>query len=205
MTFNEMVAVLQDLLGIANAEQTVIEQAVNAGKDRYVHAVKWPHLESSEVQAFASGTRVFSAPDACESIVGVEDASGNRVTKVERDSWDEIFRPDTSTAAAPTHYSEQGTDPNAIHQFQVWPNPSALSTGKIRFQVRVPDLTSTTGTYDHVPEAHHFAILKAAETEFFQRQGQNSKSALAEQQFQIIVQQLAGDLAMPVLDDGSEK
>lgn len=205
MTFNEMVAVIQDHLGISGGETTVTEQAVNAGKDRYVNAAKWPHLESSEVQAFASGVRVFSAPDACESIVGIEDASGSRITKVERDSWDELFRSDTSTATAPTHYSEQGTDPNAIHQFQVWPNPSALSTGKIRYLVRVPDLTSTDGTYDHIPEAHHFAIIKAAETKFYQRQGQNSKSALAEQQFQVIIQQLAGDLAMPVLDDGSEK
>lgn len=205
MTFNEMVAVLQDHLGIPDAEQTVIEQAVNAGKDRYVKVAKWPHLESSEAQAFSTDTRVYSAPALCESIVGIEDASGNRVVKQERDTWDTLFRPDTSTATTPSNYAEQGTDPNTIHQFQVWPTPAALSTGVIRYMVRVPSLTSTTGTYDHIPESHHFAIVKAAETEFFQRQGQNSKSALAEQQFNVIVQQLAGDLAMPVLDDGSEK
>lgn len=205
MTFNEMVVAIQDLLGISGGETTKAERMVNQGKDRYVNAAKWPHLESSASQAFATSTRTYAAPALCESIVGIEDANGDRVLKQERDTYDEIYRSDTSSAAAPSVYIEEGTDPNAIHQFHVWPNPTALSTGKIRFLVRVPALTSTTGTYDHIPEAHHFAILKGAEVEFFEGEGHDNRAALAEQQFNNMVRQLAGDLVMPILSDGSEK
>lgn len=205
MTFNEMVVAIQDHLGISGGETVLSERLVNQGKDRYVHAAKWPHLETNTTQLFTTSTRAYAAPSNCESIVSVEDASGNRLLKQERSTYDELHRSDASSAAAPTTYAEEGTDVNAIHQFHVWPNPSAGSSGKIRFLVRVPDLTSTIGTYDHVPEAHHFAILKGAEVEFHQRQGQMNKAALAEQQFNIMIRQLAGELAMPIIQDGSEK
>lgn len=205
MTFNEMVVAVQDHLGISGGQTTLVEQKLNAGKDRYVHAAKWPHLESSDTQLFSTDIREYAAPVLCESIVGIEDATGNRVVRQERDTYDELYRPDTSTATEPSVYTEEGSDVDAIHQFHVWPKPSGNSSGKIRYLVRVPDLTSTVGTYDHVPEAHHFVILKAAEVEFHKWEGQMDKAALAEQQFRDMVRQLAGELAMPIVQDGSEK
>lgn len=204
MTFNEMVVALQDHLGIAG-ETTMIERMVNQGKDRYVHAGKWDHLESSAAQLWTTGIRNYAAPALAESIVALEDASGNRLMRHERSTYDELYRPSASTAAAPSIYSEEGTDPDSIRQFQVWPEPSGNTTGTTRFLVRVPGLTSTTGTYDHIPEAHHFAIVKAAEVEFHQREKDVSAAALAEQQFNTMIQQLSGVLVAPVFQEGSEK
>ncbi len=204
MTFNEMVVALQDHLG-ATGEVTMIERMVNQGKDRYVHAQKWPHLESSDTQLFTTGVRTYAAPDLAQSIVGIENASGIPVKKQERDTYDELYRPSTATAVEPSMYAEEGTDVDAIHQFHVWPDPSTDTAGTIRFMVRVPDLTSGGGTYDHIPEEHHFAVLKAAETEFHEQQGQEQKAALAEAKFTGMINQLAGAHVAPVLADGSEK
>lgn len=204
MTFNEMVVALQDHLGIT-AETTLVERFVNQGKDRYVHAAKWPHLESSVVQSWTTNDRAYAAPALCESIVALEDADGNRVIRQERDTYDELYRADTSGAAAPSVYTEEGTDEDTIHQFHVWPKPSGNTSGTVRFLVRVPDLTSTTGTYDHIPEAHHFTILKAAEVEFHLFEGQMNKAALSEQQFTNMIRQISGTLIAPVFEEGGEK
>ena len=204
MTFNAMVVALQDLLG-ATGETTMIERMVNQGKDRYVHAAKWPHLESSVDLSFTTDQRIYAAPDLAQSIVGIEDASGNRLLRQERDTYDELYRPSTAAATEPSMYTEEGADVDAIHQFHVWPKPSSDTTGKIRFLVRVPDLTGTTGTYDHIPEEHHFVILKGAEVEFREQQEQDTLAALAEAQFIGMINQLVGAHAGPVLADGSEK
>ena len=204
MTFNAMVVALQDHLGITG-ETTLVERLVNQGKDRYVHAGKWPHLESSDTQFWTTDRRTYAAPVLCESIVALEDASGNRVLRQERDTYDELFRRSTAAATEPSMYTEEGADVNALHQFHVWPKPSTNSTGKIRFLVRVPDLTGTTGTYDHIPEEHHFVILKGAEVEFHNQQQQENLAAVAEAQFIGMINQLAGAHAALVLADGSEK
>ena len=143
MTFNAMVVALQDLLG-ATGETTMIERMVNQGKDRYVHAAKWPHLESSVDLSFTTDQRIYAAPALAQSIVGIEDADGNRLLRQERDTYDELYRASTAAATEPSMYTEEGADVDALHQFHVWPKPSANSTGKIRFLVRVPDLSSTT-------------------------------------------------------------
>lgn len=204
MNFNEMVVALQDHLG-ATGEVTMIERMVNQGKDRYVHAHKWPHLESSDDQLFTTGVRAYAAPDLAESIVGIENASGITVKKQERDTYDELYRPSAATAVEPSIYVEEGADLNAIHRFHVYPGPSTDTTGTIRFMVRVPDLTSGGGTYDHIPEGHHFAIVKAAEVEFHQQQSQDQRAALSEAQFTGMINQLAGAHVAPLLTDGSEK
>ena len=204
MTFNAMVVALQDLLG-ATGETTMIERMVNHGKDRYVHAAKWSHLESSADLSFTTNQRIYAAPDLAQSIVGIEDTNGNPLKRQERDTYDELFRPSTAAATEPSMYTEEGADVNALHQFHVWPKPSANSTGKIRFLVRVPDLTGTTGTYDHIPEEHHFVILKGAEVEFHNQQQQENLAAVAEAQFIGMINQLAGAHVGPVLADGSEK
>ena len=204
MTFNEMVVALQDHLGITG-ETTLVERLINQGKDRYVHAGKWPHLESSDTQFWTTDRRAYAAPVLCESLVALEDSSGNRVLRQERDTYDELYRADASDAVEPSVYTEEGTDTDAIHQFHVWPKPSSDTEGKVRFLVRVPDLTSTTGTFDHIPEAHHFAILKAAEIEFHEFEGQMDKAVLSEQQFIGMIRQLSGQLIAPVFEEGGGK
>ena len=101
MTFNAMVVALQDLLG-ATGETTMIERMVNQGKDRYVHAAKWSHLESSADLSFTTDQRIYAAPALAQSIVGIEDADGKRVVRQERDTYDELYRPSTATGAAPS-------------------------------------------------------------------------------------------------------
>jgi len=169
MTFGDMLQALYDRLGLTG-ETDLAVRLINNGKDRYETARKWPFLETSTTQLFTSGTRTYLAPSNCRHILSIEGPSGLPLdSEVERETYDALYRADTSTATVPTVYREQGTrQTDGSIYFQVWPNPSTNTSGTIRFLQHVPDLSSadTASSYYAIPSAHHFAILEFAEASF---------------------------------------
>ena len=211
MTVSEMIVAVADLLGLSGSltstDAARLARLVNQGKDRVVGAAKWPWLETVTTQLFTSGTRLYTPIVLMESITAVEDSSGNRVIKVERDTYDEIFRPSTATAAAPTNYVFQGASTMGTHAIHVWPQPSANSSGLLRYIARVADVAvaGSTGSFEHIPTGLHHAVVAAAKAEFYKQDGNVQLSQASEQQYGDAMSTYLGKTVMPVARDGGEK
>ena len=204
----EMLLELTDMLGITGTLQSATEarlyRAINRGKDRLVAAYKWPWLETSTQQLFTSGTRVYNLTTHARSIVSLHGSTGFPVRKVERDTFDELHDASTSTAVSPTVYREQGHSSGGAIEVKVWPNPSANSTGTLRYIANVADTTGSN-SWDRVPSSHHKAVLAAAEVEYYRQEGMTDKATLAEAKYRDEVDRLLGRTAGPVIRDGSEQ
>ena len=208
MNAAEMLLELTDRLGITGTIQTAtsdrLYRAINRGKDRLVAAYKWPWLETSTSQLFTSGTRTYNLTTEAKSIVSIEGSTGFPVRKVERDTYDEIHRSDTSTAGLPTVYTQQGYSSGGRIEINVWPNPSANSTGTLRYIGTVLDTTGSN-SWNFVPPTHHKAILAAAEAEYCSKYGLDGKVQMTEAKYQDEVQRILGWNVGPVARDGSEQ
>ena len=211
MTVSEMIVAVADLLGLSGSLSSTdaarLSRLVNQSKDRVVGAAKWPWLETVTTQLFTSGTRTYTPPVLMNSITAVEDSSGNRVIKVDRDTYDEIFRPSTATAAAPSNYTLQGMSTMGTHAFHVWPQPSANSSGLLRYIARVADVAvaGSTGSFEHIPTGLHHAVVAAAKAEFYKQDGNTNLSQLSEQQYADAMSTYLGKTVMPIAHDGAEK
>lgn len=211
MTVQEMVQQLVDRIGLTGtpAGTTInrLTRAVNLGKDRLVAAHKWPWLETSTSQLFTSGTRTYNLVTEAQSVVSLEQSAGFPVRKVERDTFDEIHRLSTATAAAPSVYTEQGRSSGGRIEVQVWPTPASNTTGRLRYLVTVSDIDSTgsTGSYTRIPVTHHKAIVEAALCEYYKQQGMESRAGMANQQFMAELELLGVRTVSPVIRDGSEQ
>lgn len=211
MTVQEMVQQLVDRLGLTGTVQgaTVnrLTRAVNLGKDRLIAAHKWPWLETSTSQLFTSGLRTYNLATEAQSVVSLEQSGGVPVRKIDRDAYDEMHRPSTSTAAGPTVYAEQGRSTGGRIELSVWPTPSANSTGRLRYLTTVPDITSagSAGSFERIPTNHHKAIVEAALVEYYKQQGVDQRAMMANQQFMTELELLGVRVLSPVLRDGSEQ
>ena len=211
MTVSEMITSVADLLGLSGSltstDAARLARCVNLGKDRVVGAAKWHWLETVTTQLFTSGTRTYTPPVLMNSITALEDASGNRVIKVERDTYDEIFRPSTATAAAPSNYTLQGVSTTGTHAFSVWPQPSANSSGLLRYNARVPDVAvaGSAGSYEHIPTGLHMAVVAAAKAEAYKQDFNVALAQLAEAEYQDAIGGYLGKTLSPQAQDGAEK
>ena len=211
MTVSEMIVAVADLLGLSGSltstDAARLARHVNQGKDRVVGATKWPWLETVTTQLFTSGTRLYTPPVLMNAITAIEDSDGNRVIKVERDTYDELFRPSTATATTPSDYALQGVSTTGTHAFHVWPQPSANSSGLLRYLARVPDVAvaGSTGSYEHIPIGLHNAVVMAAKVEFYRQDHDPALAQLAEAEFQSVLGQDLGKTVSPVAYDGGEK
>lgn len=204
MTFLEMKTALYDRLGLTG-ETALVERLVNEGKDMYVTARKWGHLESSTTQLWTSGTRAYTAIGAVDHITALEGSTGQEVNgDIHMDTYKALYRPDTSTAKTPTVYVEEGATIGAAKNFNVWPSPSENSSGTMRFLVRVPDLAtaSDSSPFDHIPSNHHFVILGAAEILFAEYEN-DQQAVLLRSQWEQDITRLAGETPKEVLRDGT--
>jgi hypothetical protein len=211
MTVSEMVQQLIDRLGITGTVQgaTVnrLTRAVNLGKDRLVGAYKWPWLETSTQFLFTSGTRTYNLVTEAHSIISLENGTASQVRKVDRDTYDELYRPSLSTATHPSVYVQQGWSSGGRMEIHIWPSPSANNTGTLRYVTSVPDIdsASSTSSFQRIPSGHHKALVEAALAEYYAQQGLDSRWQIANQQFADEVDRLSGRVQSPVIKDGSEK
>ena len=211
MTVSEMIVSLGDLLGLSGSltstDAARLARLVNLGKDRVVGAAKWPWLETVTTQLFTSGTRTYTPPVLMNSITALEDSSGNRIIRVERDTYDEIFRPSTSTATAPSNYTVQGFSTAGTAAFSVWPQPASNTSGLLRYIARVGDVAvaGSAVAYDHIPTGLHHAVVFAAEAEFFKQDNNAQMQQFAEAQYQEAMNAYLGKTVTPVAQDGGEK
>ena len=211
MTFAEMVTRLQDHLGLtgtlATGTRNRLDRLVNDGKDRVVSAYKWHWLETSATQLFTSGTRAYQVTTACVEIVSLEDFSGNAIRKVERDTYDEMHRPSTSTGAAPSVYTVQGWQASGAQSIHVWPNPSGNTAGTLRYIPKIASLSSANDTlsYDYMPSTFHFAVVQAAECEYYRQEGKLDRIGIAEQVLEGELNRLSGVVEAPVQRSGAEQ
>ena len=207
MTFGEMRQALWDRLGIT-AEQTLVQRLLNEAKDRYVTAYKWPHLETSEAVTFTSGTRVIPLNTGIGSIIGLYDFIGTMIDgRVARETYDELYRADTSTATAPTVYCEQGSiSTTKAIEVHIWPSPSATTAGTVRGLKRVSDLTTTdtSGTFDFIPTAHHFVLVDMAEQSFHEWEGEESLAQFAMARVEGGLNKLISLFQAPLGEDSTE-
>jgi hypothetical protein len=210
MTFAEMITRLQDRLGLTSAldsgTRNRLDRVLNDGKDRVVAAFKWHWLETSATQLFTSGTRNYQMTTACIEVISLEDFSGNAIRKVERDTYDEMHRPSTATGT-PTVYTLQGWQASGAQSLHVYPSPSANTSGTLRYIPRISSLTSANDTlsFDYMPITHHFAVVKAAEVEFYRQEGQADMAQTAEAQLQDEINRLAAGVQSPVQRSGAEQ
>lgn len=210
MTFAEMITRLQDRLGLTStldsSTRNRLDRIVNDGKDRVVAAFKWHWLETSATQLFTSGTRNYQVTTACLEVISLEDFSGNAIRKVERDTYDEMHRPSTSTGV-PTVYTLQGWQASGAQSLHVWPNPSANTAGTLRYVPKIASLSSANDTlsFDYMPVTHHFAVVKAAEVEFYRQEGQSDMVQTANEELADEINRLAGGIEAPVQRSGAEQ
>ena len=211
MTVSEMILAVADLMGLSGSltstDATRLTRFVNLGKDRVVGTAKWAWLETSTTQLFTSGTRVYTPLVLMNSVTGIQDASGNRIIKVERDTYDELYNADTSTAPAPSNYTVKGFSTAGTHSIHVWPEPSANSSGILRYIARVPDVAvaGSTGSYDHIPTGLHHAVVVAAKGEFYKQEQNVALAQLSEAEYQDAINGYMGKTLSPLAYDGAEK
>lgn len=211
MTFAEMITRLQDRLGLTStldaSTRNRLDRLLNDAKDRVVGAFKWHWLETSATQLFTSGTRNYQVTTACLEVISVEDFSGNAVRRVERMTYDEMYRPSTSTGAVPLCYSVQGFQASGAQSLHVWPNPSGNTAGTLRYVPKIASLSSAndTNSFDYMPVTHHFAVMKAAEVEFYRQEGQTEMSQTANAELQDEINRLAGGIESPMQKSGAEQ
>jgi hypothetical protein len=188
MTFLEMKQALYDLLGITS-ETTMIARLINESKDEFVSAKKWWWRETTATQSFITTGKTYVTAAEVGEILEIDDGDGIPLEKVHKQTYIDLYRGDTSTAAKPSVYTIDGTSTPGALTFSVWPVPAAISTGTRRYLRNIPDLTLDTESLQHVPTTHHFAIIKGAEARY--REWENDQSApVLRQEFQQSIDKL---------------
>lgn len=211
MTVGEMADALFSKMGILPANATAtrttdVFRILNLAKDKFVEQNKWSFLESSENQLWTTSQRIYGMGANVSHVVSLEQADGTPLEPTERDTFDELYRGASDTASAPTRYAEQGTDGDGLIQVTVWPDPQSNTTGTRRFSVRVPDIlnAASTGTFAHIPENHHHAILAIAEAEWARYEDAQEIQVIDENADQTSAQ-LAGAHTSPLTHDGTDQ
>lgn len=194
MTLSEHVVALQDFFGKTEKEAMFIRM-VNEAKDRYSDAEKWPHLIDATAIGFETDRKV-SLSSAVRTIVSIEDANGRPVTEVERRLYNDIYKQSTATATTPTKYAKIGNVSAVGVSIELWPTPSALSTGTVHGQKQIPDIAAdgSTGKFNYVPDEHSPAIQEAAKALYHEQQKEWEHAKTSWSIFQQLIQRWIGKL-----------
>lgn len=203
MNFGEMKQAVFDMLGVTG-EVTMVERFINSSKDRYVEYSKWPHLEVEEDLALTTGVREYTLGTTMGHVLAMFTSAGAEIHgDVHRLTYNELYRGDTSTAANPELYIEQGTNTAGRIKIHTWKTVSEASTAKVRGLVRVPDIASASASvFQHIPVTHHFVVVELAQAEF--REWEESEQAPAMRaKAERSLAKLAGETPRETLTEGA--
>lgn len=168
MTFGQIKQALLDRLGnqefseLASTTVTV-ERIVNEATQKIASAKKWIWLEDAQKSiAMVGGTKSYFIDDTISDLLELIDANGAPLSEVARDTFEDLYRADTSTAANPTRYTVDGMAGTTRKiGITVWPTPSESSTVTIRGNRRVADMSSDSDVPEIPDELHHLIVDQA--------------------------------------------
>lgn len=194
MTFGAIKQAVYDLLGLTG-ETTMVERLVNSGKDMLVQRYKWPWLEASANQLWTTSQRAYTMSTDVGHIIGLYTSTGTPLDgEVDRKTYDELYRADTSTAANPEVWIEEGATSTGAINIHVWKTPSGNSTGTVRYIKRVPDVSTDGSSFQQIPVTHHFCIAEYAAALFREWEGETEKATMIMARANSHAADLAGDV-----------
>lgn len=170
-TFSSILEAIYDRMGVtagSTSQSALAVRLANQAKDKFVEAAKWPFLEYSSNLVFLPSTRNYVVGTDVQNIVAIYASAGDVLEPVERHTYDRIFRRDTATASAPTHFSVHRFSGSSQPNVNVWRTPTATSTGTIQYTRRIVDLTNagSTSPFAQIPSECYVAIIEMAEAMF---------------------------------------
>lgn len=158
MTFGNLKQRVYDVLGLTD-ETTMVESIVNEVAQEVATAAPWRFLREKADQAFTTSVTYYTCGTRVAHVIDLHASDGTPLDIVHQDTFDDLYRSDTSTAAAPSVACIEGHEStgSCAAAFTVWPSPSALSTGTLWFLRRVAWMT-TDADVPEIPSQWHPVI-----------------------------------------------
>ncbi len=177
MTFAELKQELFDRLGLTGQE-TLVARLVNQGKDDLATKKLW-FLETSGNAVFETNYTTCQLGTDVGHVIEVLTSLGVPLTQCHRDTFEDLYRSDATTAGAPSVYCIEGTQTTAAIRLGLWPKIAAFSTGTVRHLKRVPDMAVDTAPPEHVPPEYHPIIVDFAVARYREWEGDSPEAAIA--------------------------
>lgn len=165
MTFGEIKQAVFDRYGAQEFDPSAaliitVERMVNEAANKVASSEKWVWLEDAQTDIdMVDGTKSYFADATIADILELIDANGSPLSEVARDTFEDLYRGDSTEAAAPTRFCVDGMDgaTRAIG-VTVWPTPNAASTLTVRGYRRIAKMTADADVPEIPDELHHLIV-----------------------------------------------
>lgn len=168
MTFAELKQALFDRLGDQeftplDSTVTTVERIVNEAANKVASSQKWYWLEDAQKSiAMVDGTSSYFLDATIGDIVELINGSGDPLSEVARDTFEDLYRGDSTAAANPTRFTVDGMQGSSRKiGITVWPEPSGASTVTIRGYRRIAEMTADSDVPEIPDELHHLIVDQA--------------------------------------------
>ncbi len=168
MTFGQIKQALFDRLGDQEFTPlattiTTVERIVNEAANKVASAKKWYWLEDAQTDiTMVDATQSYFVDDSISDILELMDQNGDPLREVARDTFESLFRGDSTAAADPTHFTVDGMEGSTRKiGVSVWPIPNAGSTVTVRGYRRVVAMTADADVPEIPDELHQLIVDQA--------------------------------------------
>jgi len=151
MTFGE--------LGLT-AESVLVARSVNEAAQAVAMAANWRELEkTASITFLASG--LTALPSWVRDVTAVLNASGVPLDGKDRESFDDLYRGDGTTASDPSVYCVEGLDASGNLQVSTWPVIASTKAGTVKGLRRLT-VMAADGDVCELPVEMHYLVVDRA-------------------------------------------